>query len=360
MIAQFTDSDGHTYRTQTELARGGEGIILTVAGRTDVVVKRYLDGQATPERAAKLRAMLADPPRDEMRERFKHASITWPLAILHEGRRFAGFLMPRIDGGSSLLNAYNPRAREFLGLDWSGQHHVAKNLCTALHALHLKGYVMGDVNQRNILVTAQGLVTLVDTDSFQVRAGGTLYRCPVGVPEYTPRELQGQRFDQVDRMPEHDRFGLAVLLFQLLMDGYHPFGGAPTNPDRSVGKVDEWCIRNGIFPWRPHPDFGKPRAARPLEALAPGLRDLFVRCFVNGHAAPTLRPTPKEWLDALHAAQQALVRCAAGTHWCHPAGGPCHACQARQRKSGAARAPNRTRTGPQARTKRRRSDRHRR
>ncbi|AUB83076.1 hypothetical protein [Candidatus Thiodictyon syntrophicum] len=245
MIAQFTGSDGQTYRTQTELARGGEGIILTVAGRTDVVVKRYLDGQATPERAAKLRAMLADPPRDEMRERFKHASITWPLAMLHEGRRFAGFLMPRIDGGSSLLNAYNPRAREFLGLDWSGQHHVAKNLCTALHALHLKGYVMGDVNQRNILVTARGLVTLVDTDSFQVRAGRTLYRCPVGVPEYTPRELQGQRFDQVDRTPEHDRFGLVVLLFQLLMDGYH----AVPAVERLTGPLDR-PRREGIEPRR--------------------------------------------------------------------------------------------------------------
>jgi len=39
LITEFTASDGQTYRTQAELNRGGEGIILTVAGRPDVVVK---------------------------------------------------------------------------------------------------------------------------------------------------------------------------------------------------------------------------------------------------------------------------------------------------------------------------------
>jgi DNA-binding helix-hairpin-helix protein with protein kinase domain len=157
--------------------------------------------------------------------------------------------MPHIHGGYHLFNAYNPRAKHALRLDWHGQHQVARNLCAALHALHVKGYVMGDVNQKKILVTTQGFVTLVDTDSFQVRAGATVYRCPVGVPEYTPHELHGRKFDQIDRAPVHDRFGLAVLLFQLLVDGYHPFSAVLKNPQDSVpGKVDEWCIRHGVVP----------------------------------------------------------------------------------------------------------------
>jgi len=333
-MTRLTGTDGQTYRTQDELARGGEGVILSLEGHTDCLAKLYLPGQATGARAAKLSAMLSDPPRDEMWERFRHASITWPLALLEEDRRFVGYLMPRIHGGLSLLNAYNPRARDCLGLDWHAQHQVAKNLCTALHALHVKGYVMGDLNPRNILVTDRGLVTLVDTDSFQVRAGERLYRCPVGVPEYTPRELQGLRFDQVDRTPEHDRFGLGVLVFQLLMDGFHPFAGALRDPADSVpGKTDEWCIRHGVFPWRASRRFHKPPAARALETLDPTLATLFERCFIGGHVTPALRPAPKEWLAALDLAQQRLVRCAAGIHWRYPENADCHACRMPPRRA---------------------------
>src|SRR5712691_4689158 len=97
------------------------------------------------------------------------------------------------------------------------------------------GRVEANFRSRNIRLscsvldasTDTALVTLVDTDSFQVCEphNGVVYRCPVGKPEFTPPELQGCPFAQVDRAPEHDLFGLAVLLFQLLMEGTHPFAG---------------------------------------------------------------------------------------------------------------------------------------
>ena len=344
-MTRLAGSDGQTYQTQTELYRGGEGAIVTLAGRADLFAKLYLPGQATAAREAKLRAMLADPPQDEMRQRFRHAAIAWPLAVLREGGRFVGFVMPRIDEARPLVNAYNTRAKDALGFDWSGQHQVAANLCAALNALHVKGYVVGDLNPRNILVTAQGLVTLVDTDSFQVRASGSIYRCPVGTPEYTPRELQGQHFEQIDRAPEHDRFGLAVLVFQLLMGGFHPFVGALKDPRDSLpGKIDEWCIANGAFPWRDHPRLRRSPAARPLEDLDKDLAELFLRCFVSGHGAPGLRPTALEWREALVAGQKRLVKCGAKAHWRYPGTSPCHACQAQAR---AARVAPRGQTRPQ-------------
>ena len=104
---------------------------------------------------------------------------------------------------------------------------TARNLAAALSALHSSGYVAGDLNESNVLVTPTALVTLIDTDSFQVRedrewkSGASL--CPVGKPEYTPPELQGKPLSEVMRLPDHDAFGLAVLIFQLLMEGSHPF-----------------------------------------------------------------------------------------------------------------------------------------
>jgi formylglycine-generating enzyme required for sulfatase activity len=91
-------------------------------------------------------------------------------------------------------------------------------------ALHARGYVVGDVNESNVLVAERSLITLVDTDSFQVRDAqtGVVYRCPVGKPEFTPPELQGRRFADVDRNPEHDQFGLAVLLASRRPSGDDP------------------------------------------------------------------------------------------------------------------------------------------
>ena len=52
-----------------------------------------------------------------------------------------------------------------------------------------------------------------------------LYKCKVGVPEFTPPELQGKDLSSVVRTTNHDDFGLAILIFCTLMMGRHPFAG---------------------------------------------------------------------------------------------------------------------------------------
>jgi len=52
-----------------------------------------------------------------------------------------------------------------------------------------------------------------------------LFPLSVGKPEYTAAELQGRDFSTMDRKASHDNFGLAVLIFHLLMEGIHPFAG---------------------------------------------------------------------------------------------------------------------------------------
>jgi DNA-binding helix-hairpin-helix protein with protein kinase domain len=47
----------------------------------------------------------------------------------------------------------------------------------------------------------------------------------VGVPEYTPPELHGQRLEAVVRAHNHDAFRLPIVIFQLLWMGRHTFAG---------------------------------------------------------------------------------------------------------------------------------------
>ncbi len=332
----FTTSSGQRLATDNLLGKGGEGEVWAIQGDGSQVAKIYHPKNRQPEREAKIQAMVANPPKDETRTLTPpHVSLAWPTAPLYDQGTFVGYLMPRIEHSPNIFQVYNPVARAKTSLahfDRRYLHRVAQNFAIALHALHEKGDVMGDVNQQNVLVTDRALVTLVDTDSFQIQAGGRTFRCPVGVADYTPPELHGLKLDTLDRVVEHDRFGLAVLIFQLLMNGVHPFTGAPKDPNFSVeGTIYQYAIRQGLFPYQDNPTLAPPPTAPHFTVLHPELQGLLNRCFIAGHRQPALRPTTKEWIASLARAEGALVRCQRDTHhwygdhlarcpWCDPPG----------------------------------------
>ena len=335
----YISSNRKLITTSQELGRGGEGVIYQITGYPNQVAKIYHSSHRTIEKERKLQAMIANPPQDDTRRLSPpHISIAWPLELLYEQKQYAGYLMPLISRSPDVFEFYNPqlRTQKHPNFNWRYLHRTAKNIATALNALHACDYVMGDVNQKNILVTTSALVTLVDTDSFQVRdSTGQVYRCPVGVPEYTPTELQGKRLDSVDRKPYHDSFGLAVIVFQLLMEGFHPFTGAPKDLTRSLhGEIYLHCIKQGIFPYQPNNEFNPPPNAPNFNTLHPEIQNLFLRCFVNGHKNSSQRPTAREWVYSLDKAENALVQCKQSSlHWYSNHLGKCHWCERERKKS---------------------------
>lgn len=310
------DTQRHAYVLADELRQGGEAVIYRVQGRAGTLAKIYKRPPA-PDYERKIRWMTEHPPADPTRL-LGHTSISWPSeALYNDGGHFIGFLMPQIQGAVEILDVLNPRrrTRTLPDFDWQYQHRAARNLASALAALHAGNYVVGDINEANILVTPTALISLIDTDSFQVTAGHSVFRCPVGKPEYTPPELQGQAYHTVVRRPEHDRFGLAVLIFQLLMEGSHPFRC------RWAGQGDpppvEARIAHGWFPYaeRPAGPVAQPPQSAPLNVLSPPVAGLMRRCFIDGHQHPAQRPSPVEWERALRDAEGALVLCSNGHYY---------------------------------------------
>ncbi|MEZ4869216.1 MAG: hypothetical protein R3C14_48285 [Caldilineaceae bacterium] len=320
-MSTYTNRDTQKIVTTQEIGRGGEGVVYQVAGRADVVAKIYHADHRTLSRQAKLTAMLTQPPVDRGRAFVPpHVALAWPTDLLFEQGAFAGFLMPRIERSPNLVALFNPvlRRQRFPQADYRFLCHTACNLAAVLAALHSRGHVVGDLNQKNILVKANTLVTLVDTDSFQIRDGvGHCYHCPVGVPDYTPPELQGQPLATLDRQPYHDCFGLAVLIFQLLMEGYHPFTGRPlTAALADVDQLSLHCMQQGWFPYSRNAQVQPPPAAPPFFWLPPEVRRLFLQTFLVGHLQPTQRPTAVTWAQALSRAEADLVQCRhQHTHW---------------------------------------------
>ena len=296
---------------------GGEACVYAISGHDNIVAKVY--HKPKPEHAAKLRVMTANPPDDPMLP--GHISIAWPIDLILDLRsdRPVGFLMPRCNQTETILTYFYPgRRRDRAPLfNYKYLLTTAFNLATAANALHARGCVIGDVNERNFLVDDRALVTVVDTDSFQIRDKGTglTFRCPVGTLEYTPTELQGQVFADVDREPEHDRFGLAMLFFQLLMEGTHPYDGVYAGAGEPP--TIESRIKRGYSPYRSQRSVLRPKPGAPrFETLAPELQILFRRCLDDGHDRPDARPVLKEWKQVLEVANSRLVCCSKNSqHW---------------------------------------------
>lgn len=294
------------------IAAGGEARILTLDGQPDLLAKIYRRPSA--EREQKLEAMIAYA-RDDAASNLDHVSVAWPIDILEtrdRNARVIGFLMHRAENTRPLIDYFNPMSRRKVCplFNYLYLHRAARNLAASVRSVHARGYVIGDLNESNALVTETALVTLVDSDSFQVRESmsGTVYPCTVGRPEYTPAELQGKTYRETTLRAEHDLFGLAVLIFQILMEGTHPFAGIyagagdpPSYEERIAGGF--YTYDPGQYTYQPMP------TAPPIEVLTPKLRAMFERCFVDGHQYPSARLDAVAWAEALLEAEQSLTIC---------------------------------------------------
>jgi DNA-binding helix-hairpin-helix protein with protein kinase domain len=289
------------------LGRGGEASIYTVAGRTDWAAKIYHN--PSDEHAGKLAAMLAAPPVAPP-QAGQHVAVAWPMSrLLERGDegRVVGYLMPRLDNAHLIWEIYNPGVRRDIcpHFHYGSLLRTARNLAAVVNTLHECGYVLGDLNESNVLVSPQGQVTLIDVDSFQTPAADRLYRCRVGRPEYTPPELQGVAFADVDRLPQHDAFALAVLIFQLLMQGIHPFAGTG-EPDAIAARIaaGQWP-----YAWTRTVSTQPSPHAPPWFVLPPSVQELLRRCFEDAQAEPDLRPSAAQWQHALEEAEHELTTC---------------------------------------------------
>jgi DNA-binding helix-hairpin-helix protein with protein kinase domain len=196
--------------------------------------------------------------------------------------------------------------------DYAFLVHVARNVAAAFDAIHHYGHVIGDVNQGNLLVARDGRVRLIDCDSFQIMAGGVNHLCEVGVPIFTPPELQGLgSFKGITRSPNHDNFGLALLVFHLLHMGRHPFSGV-FNQGRGDMPLER-AIAEFRFAYganRRAKQVDMPPLALPMDLLPRQVADLFERAFSEEGAATT-RPTASEWVSGLDSMRQGLKTCGA-------------------------------------------------
>lgn len=328
---QLVDAGGRTVSLDRELGSGGEGTVFGIVNDSSSVAKVYHKPPAQ-KTAEKLAAMIALSTPKLL------GVATWPSTILFEKRTrsVAGFTMSRLVDYREIWQLYLPgeRLKFFPRAGWNFHIRAAQNLSAAFDEVHGTGCVIGDVQLKNAVVSSQALVRLVDCDSFQIVANARPYYCEVGLPHYTPPELQGRDLKTLLRTFNHDRFGLAVLIYQLLFVGRHPYAGRYTGPG---DPTFEQLIREFRFSQGPMAHswgMAAPPFAPTFEDIPIAIGMLFRQAFERGSEKGT-RPKPADWVPALKQLEQETVECnidaghkywrgSKGCTWCRLAnnGGP--------------------------------------
>lgn len=304
-------ADGARLQLGRRIGRGGEGDVYTLADRNDLAVKFYTVRDALSRESkivTMVRARLAD----------RSSFVAFPLNIArHRDGRFAGFVMRMVSGHRPLHELYSPKARKhnFPKADYRFLIRSAANVARAVGSVHENGCVIGDINHSGILISDQALAALIDADSFQVVEQNERHLCLVGVPEYTPPELQGKPLGSVIRTPDHDAFGLATVIFQLLFMGRHPFMGSYAKGEMPI----ERAIAEHRFAFSQRRDVGMtpPPGICTLEDFPSELRLAFETAFSPDRSIS--RPTADQWASLLNGLEHSLRRCSANSLHYYPA-----------------------------------------
>lgn len=297
----------------TPFAGGGEGDLYKIkspAAYRSYVAKIYHPHKISKEREKKTEYLIENPPVGLS----ENGSIVWIKDALYtKNYKFSGFIMPYAKGNKLELLCLGKLPKK-IGKDWQrfdlkkpeAQQYrlrICFNLAAAIYQMHAtENYVLVDMKPENIIIQPNGLLAIVDTDSVEVIENDVaIFPAPVATPEYTPPEFYRNNRQKNGTIGEPwDRFGLAVIFYKLLC-GIHPFAGSANPPYDNLVSLHE-KIEHGLFV---HRMLNKsvfsviPPPHRQFEKLDPGLQELFIQCFEEGHQNPEARPTADEWCSAL-------------------------------------------------------------
>lgn len=293
-----------------EIGSGGEGKVYELQDSPEFVAKLY-HKSLEHEKIAKLNAMI------KISNVQLSETAPWPIELVFDRNKSAvGFIMPKVAGYKEIHKLYGPKTRlsEFPSADWAFVIHAAANLARSFFCIHANGQVIGDVNHNNIIVATNGVVKLIDCDSFQITSNGNIFPCDVGVLTHQPPEFQStSSFRGLVRTQNHDNFGLAVLIFQLLFMGRHPFSGQYIGP----GEISlEKAIKEYRFVYGKNANqqlMRQPPGSLALSALPDELALLFEKAFSQiGNTG--MRPQAKDWVESLTLLGKRLKKCSANNN----------------------------------------------
>lgn len=249
----FIQKQGKNIAIETEtnaFSIGGQGRIYKVCSPfdfKDYCVKIYKDKSHLQENEKKIQYMVLNQPQNIDMHNIR---ICWPQYSLYDNQgQFIGFMMRLAFANSRDLkilsiHSINKTIEEkypqyplwhnkFELSDSTGTLNRIKmlhNWALAVELIHKTNkYVIVDVKPDNVLATADGRISIVDTDSFQINDGVNVFKGPFATPEYFPKFAKKLEKQNKKQTVDCDNFALAVSFYKILI-GSHPFSGFRLKP----------------------------------------------------------------------------------------------------------------------------------
>jgi len=254
--------------------------------------------------AEKIMAMLPSLPQEiyfKPGENKNHIQLAWPVAILKDDQhRNVGYLMKLFDKKNSFPLDYFYDGILFKKMNLPSEAalsfkiEIAKNLSYLVHQIHSYGHFFIDLKPQNILIAKdKHFVSFLDCDGFSITdRSGKKFPAELVSMDYISPEVTKNKLLPKDLDEKQDRYALAVVLFQLLNNGTHPFQGivkdknlgSSTNDQNAADKLYPYGLElnNEISP--------RPQSIHHLWPKE--LRELFDKAFVG---APSQRPSAAAW-----------------------------------------------------------------
>lgn len=304
----YTGAKTHVqYELNQKISEGGEGTIYTIKQHSSLVAKLIKPTHMSDSKRTKISAITQLPPIK---------NTAWPAeALIDTNNHIVGFVMPYLENTRPLNYFFDKVVPDYAVL-----YRIALNLSLCVETIHTQGHVIGDINPQNLVVHPDLTVWAVDCDSMQITKQNDIYRCLLSRIEYTPPEFTNCNVHTTIRTPNHDAFGLAVLIFQLLM-GTSPFHAVSKNSSNTMERIDVECMRNYIFPYINNENYQPLDHALPFDALPIVLKNLFIQAFTT-----TKRPSATTWKNTIYMVIKSLSRCDKGHAF--PSGAQCLTCLA--------------------------------
>jgi len=302
-----------------KIGKGGEGEVFAIEGNPKLAAKLYYK-KIRSHRKSKVGAIV----QAQLHQSTDLISFPKEILIDRDGE-FVGFLMNMVDGHLPMHELYGTKSRKvhYPGVDFRFVVRAACNVARAIAKVHSQNLVIGDFNYGGVLISRKAMVALIDADSFQYSFLEKTYFCEVGMPEYTPPELQGVALKGVVRKKSSDLFGLAVAIFQLLFLGRHPHAGLG-GPETLEEAIKQNCfsysiMRQGETKTKP------PSGMFTLKDFPLDIANAFEMAFGKNSQS---RPAAEYWVEVLQKLERSLSKCSVQPSHYFPSGsGSCLWCK---------------------------------
>lgn len=275
------------------VGEGGEGRVYAVLGDSDQVIKIFDPEHRTRHRHEKLKLLIS--------HRLQSPGIASPTCVITNATdQFVGYAMPRASGSALQATIMRPARfkRTYPGWTKADLVDVCVSFLEKVAYLHSLNVLLGDINPKNLMVTEDKDVWIIDADSWQL--GG--YPCPVGTPMFTAPTITGD-YAQELRTNEEELFAVATMLFMILITGQFPYARAGADGGDFAALIKEGKF---AFQFQERSDGDQPEGTWKYmwSHLPFPVKRMFWNTFHRDGDRYSKRPTANEWLNLFHDYQQ--------------------------------------------------------